>query len=987
MEFRLLGPVEARRDGAPVPIVRRRERLLLALLLLEAPRQVTADRCISVLWPEARPADPRAALQVTVSRLRAALGPTSSCEGARVAGSRGHYRIEIDPDRVDAHRFTALLRQARATTDIESRRSALRDALGLWRGPALQGVGDEPSRDRLALALEEARLSALEERIRCDLALGEGAACVAELRELAAQHPFREGLAAALMSALWQAGRNAESLASFRVYRNRLVDELGIDPGPDLVDLERQILLGRSPAPASPELPVGGRAPHELPSDVPALVGRTSLVREAEGLLDRPRTEGRPVVLNLHGGAGIGKSSLAVRIGHRLSGRHPDGSLFLSLRAGSGHALSHAAALDRLLRSVGVPAASIPDDAEARSALWRTQARGRRLLVVLDDAADVAQVRPLVPSAPGCTILVTSRRPLIGLEQADVREVPPLAHDQARLLLRRLVGAGALNEPQTAALETIVSICSGMPLALRIVGARLASLGLEQLPEVAAAMADRTERLDWLVAGDLAVRTSLELAYADAGRPARALFDRLAPLCVDSFGAWAAAAVADCPERVAEHSLAGLVDLGLVLSTAGSVGRRYRLDNLVRSFAEQRWSRLSAASRRAAYERVCATAVHLVGTADSRLEHGFSPLSAPPPAAPVSVPGGEAAVDADPRGWLDQERDLLVELVRSCGAEHPEAGARLALYLDGHLMIGAHTDTRYALLDRAVELAARGSDTELRARVRQARFNAWAQGDRHPKELTEEARVGMAEAEVAGDPVVTVRAVLQWAYAAKLAGDRSATLAAYRRGVVLAGAEPVHPVLLESARAGVAQALADLDRLEEAAAVVSELLATPSSRTRRRAVAMEIAFAVALDAGRIDEARVALEEMSEILDRVGDEPGQGYLRCARARLALHDGDVAAADGLLEDAEEILRRYDDVEGIIRVLRARAELAHRRGEHSEVAGWLERAVQRCDAVGNAAERHRCDQLRIRLRELTAAGDAARSGRPTVGPHETG
>lgn len=976
LDFCVLGPVEVQHDGRPVPIGRRRERLLLALLLLEADREVSAELLLHDLWPEQIPEDPRRALQVCASRLRSAL-TSAGAEAGVLVGTRGSYRLAVEPERVDAHRFARLTELAQRTTDPGARRDLLRQALALWRGPALSGAtDDEPLRARLAKDLDEARHSAVVERIGCDLALGEGVALIPELRRLTTAHPRSERLVGALMQALWQAGRSAEALEVFRDHRNAMVDDLGLDPAPDLQDLERQILTGAvyappgeagagaqgapGPTPGPTGAPQAGRVPYELPPDVPLLVGRRDLLTEAEALLGGPPPSRRPRVLNLHGGAGIGKSALAVRIGHRVAADYPDGVLFLSLRAGIGQPMESRVALDRLLRSLSVPAGSIPPDTEGRAARWRTETAGRRILLVLDDAADVAQVRPLIPAAKGCSVVITARRPLLGLELATSRAVPPLDPDKARALLARLAGESALESADEAALGHILATCGGMPLALRIVGSRLADVGGEDLGEIAGALADSSEQLDWLVAGDLAVRASLELAYADAARSARFMFDRLAPLTGDTIGAWGAAALADVPERRAAEALQALCELGLLSIVVTPVGRRYRLLSLVRSFAQERWGQLSAETRSAAMGRLVRTATYLTNQADERLGHGVVLASGLRQPAVVSTPVTESAIDAHPREWLDTECEFLAELVSAAPDTVAETAGALALQLSGYLMLGSHREQRNAVLDAAIDGLPPAASPLLWARLRQAQFAAWAQADRPAAELAVVARSAVEHAERAGDTRLQANALLQAGYAAHRGVELVEARAAYERALEVA--ERVGEAQIShSIRAGLGEVLDDLGHTEEALEMLSLGVREGSTGARARAVSLDVFANVAMNAGDAVRAAAAVEQMEQILGRLGDEVGRVYLLTDQGRLAVLQGRLDEARALLGEAAAAFVAQADDDGQIRVDRALAELEAAAGDPDAAGRAIERALQRAERTGNALEHLRVVRLR--------------------------
>ncbi|WP_290059293.1 AfsR/SARP family transcriptional regulator, partial [Amycolatopsis solani] len=441
MEFRVLGAVEATADGAPVDLGSRKQRLVLAVLLLDAGRPVSRDRLVDLLWPADPPASARGTVQALVSRIRAVF----RAAGGPELVTEGHgYVLRAAPDAVDAHRFTALVHRARAAGD-ETAVALLGEALALWRGDALAGAADPDVAERLLAGLNEARWSALEDRIDAQLRLGQGRAVLAELTELVAAHPLRQRFVGQLMLALHREGRTDAALAAFRGLRTRLAAELGLDPAPELTRLEAAILAGDPALDAAPEpdavTPV---RPAQLPHDVRAFTGRAvDLAR-----LDEPAGPGAgPDIRLVTGTAGVGKTALAVRWAHRVRDRFPDGQLYLDLRGfdPDHEPLTPAVAAAQLLRALGTGPRAIPPDPDGRTALWRSLLADRRVLVLLDNARDSAQVTPLLP--PSGTVLITSRQRLGDLiARTGARAVPlsVLPPADARQLLETVLGPAAV---------------------------------------------------------------------------------------------------------------------------------------------------------------------------------------------------------------------------------------------------------------------------------------------------------------------------------------------------------------------------------------------------------------------------------------------------------------------------------------------------------------------------------------------------------------
>jgi DNA-binding SARP family transcriptional activator len=420
MEFFLLGPVLAAVAGQPVELGRRRERLLLALLLLEVGKPVTVTRLIELLWEDDLPRDPRAAVHVHVSRLRQRLAAAGAGRhGVSMVRTGAGYLVQARPDSVDLHRFAALVALARDTGEPAERARVLHGALKLWRGELMADVAPAALRQRLGSELAELRLTALEMRVAADLELGRHDALIPELAGLTAEHPARERLIAARMLALYRAGRQRDALAVYAQAARTLAEQFGLDTGSELRELRTAILRQEPPlAAGAPRAAVPSPAapkPAQLPADTSHFVGRAEL---AALLAMADAQPGRPEVVTIIGMAGAGKTALAVRTGHQLAARYPDGQLFLDLHgftAGIGP-VTPLSALDRMLRSLGLSAEQIPAEAEDRAALLRSYLADRRVLIVLANAAAENQVTLSLPASPGCLVLITSRLSLAGLD-------------------------------------------------------------------------------------------------------------------------------------------------------------------------------------------------------------------------------------------------------------------------------------------------------------------------------------------------------------------------------------------------------------------------------------------------------------------------------------------------------------------------------------------------------------------------------------------
>ncbi|MQY08408.1 AfsR/SARP family transcriptional regulator [Actinomadura macrotermitis] len=587
MMFHVLGPVEIRHEGRSLRPAGSHQRTVLALLLLNADRPVPLARVIEAVWGDRAPRTATAKVHNLVCGLRKLIaGCLGPAEATRIIATRAPgYLAQPGPGRLDLAEFEhrwCLARAHERAGRPEPARAELATALDLWRGTALGDVA-APLADAMGPVLEERRLTALEERIALDLRLGRHADLVSELSALLAAHPFREGLRGQMMTALRQAGRPAEALAVYRQGRRLMTEELGLEPGAELRRLHESILAGRAddrPAartrPAAPVRPV----PTQLPRDDAGFTGRRAAVAALAAALAGPGRMAPVAVVS--GMPGIGKTTLAVHAAHRLRDRFPDGQLYLELRGSSARPVPPGDALRRLIRALG--AAPPPTgSSDELAALYRTALAGRRMLIVLDDAAAEGQVRPLLPGGPGCAVLVTSRRALAALD-ADTR-LPLEVFSRAESLefLARAAGGAAIRREAGAA-RLLAGLCGDLPLALRIVAAKLTAHPQHGPGELARRLAAAPLLLDELCIGDLDVRTRLDAHLRRSPRDQRASLRVLAragrrPFSLPSAAVALATDPADAARRLEALGEAHLVSFG---SDA-----RYRIHPLVRALTGQ----------------------------------------------------------------------------------------------------------------------------------------------------------------------------------------------------------------------------------------------------------------------------------------------------------------------------------------------------------------------------------------------------------------
>jgi DNA-binding SARP family transcriptional activator/tetratricopeptide (TPR) repeat protein len=555
-------------------------RVVLATLLLRAGQTVPRDELIDRLWGDTPPTRARSTVQTHVMRLRQALNDPDL-----IVTRPGGYRMEIGPDQLDLTRFRAMVERARGL-DAPGARAELRRALSLWRGPALADVPSESLRLDEVPRLDEERLRALERRTELDLELGDQDDLIAELTALTGRHPYRERFWCLLIQALAQVGRQADALDTYQQVRARLDEDLGVAPGPALRRLQAAILNDDPPPSAPPVATPPARVPRQLPAAPASFTGRDADL----AALDKIAAGRGMVVAVVHGTAGVGKTALTVHWSHQAADRFPDGQLYVDLH---GFDAEHApadpgAVLARLLRSLDVEAARVPVDHEERAALYRSVTAGRRLLVLLDNAASAEQIRPLLPGTSSCLALVTSRNQLPGLVAVDGAHSLPLDvldRREALLLLANVLGHERVARDGEAAAE-LVRLCGRLPLALRLAAGKLRVRAKRSIASVTEELRDNSPLDALAVEGDsrAAVRPALALSYGALRPDERRLFQNLGLIPGQDFTAAAVAALIDTTE---EHTTRLLDDLALSNLVEAHVPGRYRLHDLVRLYARE----------------------------------------------------------------------------------------------------------------------------------------------------------------------------------------------------------------------------------------------------------------------------------------------------------------------------------------------------------------------------------------------------------------
>jgi DNA-binding SARP family transcriptional activator/tetratricopeptide (TPR) repeat protein len=701
-QIRLLGPVDLLVDGGSRAVPGRTLQTLLAVLSLRTGEVVAADLLADELWGDRPPSTAANTLQRHVSSLRALLGGlatiTAQPPGYVLVPIRGQAEIT---DVVVADR---LVHEAATTADLEARVAALRDALSLWRGNPLAGVADDGFLSGRAAALARQRMFVHRAWVRARIALGEGVELLAELHDLIVQEPYDEELHGGLMVALYRAGRQAEALAVARNLRASLADDLGIDPGAAIRDLEAAILrqdpslTPGSWAPPGPSLREPARAPAQLPVGVAGFTGRHDEIAELDTHVDAararveesvstPEPAGGTVVSVLHGTAGIGKTALAVHWAHRVAPRYPDGQLYANLRGFDPRRAPTPPAdvLRGFLEALGTPADQVSDEVDALAAQFRTLLAGRRVLLLLDNARDAEQVRPLLPGAGGCVAVVTSRTPLASLaaaEGAHLVALDLLDPAEARDVLVQRLGAARVEEDGDA-LRDIVAACAGLPLALAVVAGRAASRRTLPLTVVAAELRTTARLLDALRGEDETtdVRTVISCSYGALSPRATRMFRLLGLHPGPDLSAPAAASLAGLSATEGQEVLDELVRAALVgVDTSG----RLAIHDLLRAYAAERAQEDPGPARERARHRLLDHYLHTAHAAALHLGPLMESIEVPDPSPGVRPESVASQHEAS--AWFRSESAVLMAALDDAASQGLDRHAwQLAWCLDTYL--------------------------------------------------------------------------------------------------------------------------------------------------------------------------------------------------------------------------------------------------------------------------------------------------------------
>lgn len=916
MEFRILGSVELRVDGQPCQLGPAKERQILAILLLAPGQPVSIDALIDRVWGDKPPSNARGNIHSYTSRLRGRLTRHLGESVPRLIRRSGSYVLEVDPETVDLHCFFRLNAQARAIAASGNSADALRllrDSEKLWRGEPLSGLSGEWV-TKMRTSLENEHRAAIGTRIAMELDTGRHAEVVGELHTLAHQYPYDESFVEYLMLALYRCGRQGEALEAYHRASHRLVEDLGTEPGPSLRQIYERILRG-DPALATPparsQVPPGPMADN-LPRDIPEFTGRQA---ELSRLYDElERSPSTVTIAALDGMAGAGKTALAVHLAHVLADRYPDGRWFLHLRAHDPHQppVDPVEGLEVLLRLLGEDPKSIPDSLEPRAALWRARIAGRRMLIVLDDAAGAEQVRPFLPGGPGCLVLITSRRRLAGLEGARPLSLDALIPSDAALLFRRIVGRE--RRLDASEVNRLVALCGHLPLAVTIMANKLRHRPARGVSELVTKLSQAKDRLAEMYAGESDLRTAFDLSYRELSPDTRQAFRRLGLHIGDDLTAGAAAALIGYDLTRTERILEELIDRHLVEEPESG---RIRFHDLLRAYARERAIKEEQAEEiRRAVHRLLDFYLHTADRAD-RLLHPYR---------------RRAVVD-------------VTHVPASPSVENPAHASKWLRAERANLLMCAHYAADYGFVTHAVQLS-QAIATHLERSA-------------HWREAVRVHEAALRACQVMDDRAGGARVELELSLVHSRLNHYEAAFELAGRGLsTLRALDDLH---------GQAHALDHLSRVSWMSGHLREALNYAEQALRQfRAIEDQYGEGMALvhlgvalwHLGAVEEAMAVFETSLEVVDGTGDLDTKAMTLNNLGEMYFHSGEYQRALGLFQEAHAILREtgWQQYEAV--AVNNIANCYQRTGRHDEALHFYRESLTIHRESGD--RRHEADTL---------------------------
>ncbi|WP_229812227.1 AfsR/SARP family transcriptional regulator [Lentzea flava] len=895
--MRVLGPLEVWRGDRAESLGGVKQRALLAHLALHANTGVSLNQLVEALWPVSRPRSVVSNVRTYVWRLRQVLDDHLRTHGTG-------YVLAVSPQELDALLFDELVADARRRPDAAL--ELLRQAESLWRGRPLEDLPDHDAWTPAIARLEEARLAATEHRLALQVERGDSAAAIPQLRALLAAHPYRESVCGQLVIALRQDNRRAEALQVYADMRARLADELGLEPGPALRDAQLAVLRGE---PASAPI-------RQLPPSVSDFCGRAggteALVRALRrGSVSAP-------VAGVTGPPGVGKSTLAIRVAHLVGDHFPDGQLYVDLGGTAEQPRDAGDVLTELLHALGITGAGLPSQLTARAALYRSRLAGRRVLVVLDDAASVSQVVPLLPGDAGCAVLVTSRRRLSELPGALQVELRPFEPEEAAELLASIAGEDRVSaQPDEAA--AIALACGHLPLAIRVAGARLAGRSGWSMQVLRERLVDESTRLRELSSGELAVRASFDLSIRQLPEQEFRAFVRLALPGPHDFPGWVVDTLLDEPGS--EHLLDGLVDAGLLESCgADGIGQpRYRLHDLLRCHALE--LARSLPDRLSTVERMLRAWLWLAVTAARRLPVTFGTTI-----ADVDRVAAPEHLLAEPVAWFEAERRTLcgaVDIAAAAGFDELawQLAAACVPFFDLHSHYEDWARTHARALPCVRTAGNRAGEAVLLRGIAQVHI--------YRDEFAEAERDMLAARELyraVGDERGQGTAIAGVGVIHRLRAEYERSMACYTEALrLLESAGDLHSVAHVRASIGAVHgALGSVEQAREWLTGARQLAADLGDTHREALVLVRLAT-LHRSTGEHEAELVSARRAVTILMDLTDERCTAFAQVELAEALISNGHPQAAHDLVEQALETYRRTGNREGEPAALRTLARAA--------------------------------------------------------------
>lgn len=934
--FGVLGSLRVQVDGVPIRIGGPKPRAILAALLLQPGGFVSLDLLTEVLWPGGAPRSAVANVRTYVRTLRQALSAAGvATDGLRTEPSG--YALDVAPDDVDMLLFEQRLDRACAECDQGDDAAALRgyeSALGLWRGSVLQDVPSSVVWDPVITRMEELRSVAVDKCLEIRLRLGDYAPLVAELRSRLTEDPLREDLWRMLVRALHDSGRTTEARSAYTEAERILAAELGIEPSMPLRAMGEEIngYVGRWRTMAL--APVC-----QLPMDVPDFTGRTEEIAALEKLLSSAGR--RPVVAVVSGPPGSGKSTLTVRVAHRVREAFPDGQLFVDLGGTSDQPREPADVLAEMLRGLDVIDSAIPGELSERAAFFRSRVAQRRFLIVLDDAAGSAQVRALLPGTGRSAVLVSSRRRMPELPAYQV-PLGVMRHDEARALFGTIVGPERLRA-EGADADRVLADCGSLPLAVRIAGSRLANRPGWTVGKLADSLHDERRRLDRLREGEMEVRASAELSYRHLPESAATAFRAFGRLADEPVAGWLVAVAMGSADG-ATGELDTLLDEHLieVVGTDCFGLQRYRMHDLLRGYARELAETDSRTVRRQRQLQVIDTLITLARTANAAMPTRFFGVLGEPAQPAGSAAAIARAVGAQPVEWFESERRILVATVESAlRLGHVSQAADLAVELAGFFDLRGYYGDWLRTHQLVLDAIPAPSDARSAALLRNiGQLHLYHDRYAHALASFDQARAIFGTlGHLSGEAVAAAGAGSVY----RVINDLDAALEAFAdalRGFSKAGDRHGEAV----ARNAIASVWLERQDPQAAASWLDgalELSQDVGDRHREAQVRRRIAVLYELR-GEPDAARAELERALGIFDDLADVHCAAYVLQSIGELCLRQGNAREASALLVDALAVQQQLGDRRAEASVACLLGELHHATGREQTARRYFHRSL---------------------------------------------